>query len=151
MDTTITVNIYNWNCLENGQNMVIDVSANMLVLNDLGSAAAPKWILIPNLVVGAQTGGYTIFNPSLNLSAEQPTTGNQIPLGDDPTPYGSASYCWTLWAAGTSNSGEQLWAIQSAQRGPAMDAQRSSCSGGTPVLFYNWNGGDNQRWVIRKL
>jgi hypothetical protein len=149
MLTAITVNIYSWNCLENGKNMVLDVGANnLLVLNELNSSSATQvWTLIPNLVAGAQGGGYTIYNAAANLSIEQPVQGQQIVLGDDPTPYGSLGYCWTFWNAGNS-SGYQLWAIQDAQRGPAMDADHGNCDNDTIIWFYGWNGGDNQRWVV---
>ena len=147
MNDVITVNIYNWNCYKNGYQMALDVLNNELVLNLQSSATAPNWVLIPNLVLGATTGGYTVFNPALNGCAEQPVVGHQIKLGDDPTPFGAAAYCWTLWPAGES-ADVQLYAIQDSTRGPAMDASGSSCDANTPVLFWGWNGGDNQRWII---
>jgi hypothetical protein len=151
MLTAINVNIYNWNCMENGKNMVLDVGANnLVVLNQLSSSPTQVWTLIPNLVAGADGGGYTIYNPATNLSIEAPVNGQQLKLGDDPTPYGSNSYCWTIWNAGNS-SGYQLWAIQDFQRGPAMDSDHGNCDNKTIVWLFNWNGGDNQRWVIQQV
>lgn len=148
VQTVITVTIANWGCVENGSTMVLDVDANNnLVLNAWANTATQLWTLIPNLVTNAASGGYTIYNASVNLSAEQPNAGSQIPLGDDPTPYGSSSYCWTLWPAGSGN-GSQLWAIQDSQRGNCMDASGGGCTANTQVLLYGWNGGDNQRWII---
>jgi hypothetical protein len=149
MLTEINVNIYSWNCLENGQNMVLDVGANnLVVLNQLNSSTSTQvWTLVPNLVAGAVSGGYTIYNAAAGGSLEQPNPGQQIVIGDDPTPYGSNAYCWTLWNAGNS-SGYQLWAIQDSQRGNAIDADHGNCDNGTIIWLYGWNGGDNQRWVL---
>jgi len=146
----ITVTIYNWNCWKNGNHMALDVIVNngLLVLNDISVASAATWILLPNLVKGATTGGYTISNASIDGSAEQPNVGYQVSLGDDQTPYGSAAYCWTFWPSGNSDSNEQLWAIQNDTRGPAMDAASGGCENGTSVLLYDWKGLDNQRWLI---
>ena len=130
--------------------MVLDVSSNSLVINTPYSDAQTQiWTLIPNVVTNAQTGGFTLYNAAANSCAEQPAGGSQISLGDDPTPYGSAAYCWTLWPAGVVN-GHQLWAIQDSQQGLCMDASGGSCNPGTPVLFWDWNGGDNQKWLIVK-
>lgn len=152
MDTIIKVVIHNWNCLANDKQMVLSVnSSNMLVLSEAVSPPRPEqqWIMVPNLVTGAAGGGYTLLNAARQLAAEQPVVENQISLGDDPTPYGSKVYCWTLWPAGTGNN-EGLWAIQSYNRGPAMDADGGGCDIGTRVLLWRWKSGNNQRWVIRK-
>jgi len=151
MITTLAVNIYNWNCLENGSNMVLDVDADTekLIINQYSSASQSQtWILIPNLVTNAhQAGGYTLYNQTFNGSADMPANQTQIPLGDDPTPFGSFGYCWTVWDAGMSGS-TQLWAIQNAARDGAFDVYEQGTDNGTQVMFWNWNGGDNQKWVI---
>jgi Ricin-type beta-trefoil lectin domain-like len=147
IQTAINVIITNLNCAEAGTPMVLDVNNNTLIINTPSNAQTQIWTLIPNLIpTNAASGGFTLYNSSANGSAEQPAGGSQISLGDDPTPYGSAAYCWTLWPAG----GQQLWAIQDSQRGLCMDASGGSCDAGTPVLFWGWNGGDNQKWIIVK-
>jgi len=150
MQTAINVIITNWNCARNNNPMVLDVHNNGLVINAPSGAQTQIWTLIPNLVTNAQSGGFTLYNSSANLSAEQPASGSPISLGDDPTPYGSAAFCWTLWPAGKDSNNAQLWAIQDSQRGFCMDASRGSCDSGTSVLFWSWNSGDNQRWLIDK-
>jgi hypothetical protein len=155
MNTEITVNIYNWNCLRGQQEMVLDVdSSGKLIVNPLNSSStSQQWVLIPNLVVGAAVGGFTLMNVAYGQAAEQPGSEIQISLGDDPTPFGSNAYCWTLWPVSIENN-EEIWAIQAYNRGNVMDAQGGSCGWNTPVLFCSWskNGHNyNQQWVIRAI
>ena len=155
MEEIVNVRIINLKCLEqNNQEMVITANSNKLTLN----ASRPndenqQWCLIPNLVRGAKSGGYTLLNKGRNLCAFQPVSRDQVRLNDDPTPYGDAPYCWTLWPAGTFN-GEQVWAIQSYDRGDAMNAEgnSSSCDENTRVLFWPWGGGtSNEKWIIQRI
>jgi hypothetical protein len=151
MLTTIAVHIYNWNCLNNNANMVLDVDpdSQMLVINEFSSTAPGQiWTLIPNLVSNAhQAGGFTIYNQKFNGSADMPAIETQIPLGNDPDPYNAFSYCWTIWDNGMSGS-TQLWAIQNAARVGAFDVYEQGTSAGTPVMYWNANNGANQQWVI---
>lgn len=115
--------------------------------------ATTTWTLVPNVAAGAVTGGFTLYNAAGtggNESACIPAVGNQIQLNDDPTPYGSLPYCWTLWPTNTWN-GSQLWCIQDNQRGGLMDAEREGTSDGTRINLFGSGVGDNQQWIIRTV
>lgn len=151
--------IYNWNCYVNeSQKMVLSVGAdNGIVLTTLGKAPADtqKWMLEPNFVANASVaaGGFTLRNVAGNQAIYQPVKpGQQLGLGDDPTPYGQAEYCWTVFSVSfDTNTGLETWAIQSYSRGAAMDAHGGKCDADTPVYFWDWNAGGNQKWVIEKI
>ena len=112
MPAEVTVHILNWNCLKNGTNMALAPNnANELVLQHLNQEnPSQQWTLVPNLAVGAVAGGYTLLNNERTngqrLSAGQPHDGQQIRLNDDTSPFGSKSYCWTVWPAGHSKDGQ---------------------------------------------
>ena len=156
INNIINVTISSYNAGNQGSSAYIGLDGNGLVLKSALDATT-TWTLIPSLVPGAETGGFMLYNAAGtggNQCADRPATpgaGQQITLNDDPTPYGSASYCWTLWPTGTWNlfgKPIQLWAIQDSQRGPCMDADNSGTGDGTWILLYDWNGGDNQQWII---
>ena len=150
--TSIKVNIFNWNCLKNDKQLVLDVGTTGLVINTLGLTTTQTWILVPNLVAGAQVGGFTLYNPAANVSAEQPNDGQQILSGDDPTPYGSQAYCWTFLNKGNNPDNEVLWTFQgSNSNGDCMDAKFSAITDGTPVIFYQNNDTSTQQWVIKQV
>ena len=152
MDLSTEVVIFNWNTVKNSAPfMVLGVDqTGKLILREPDFAIQDQlvWVLVPNFTAGASYAGYSIVNNALQEAAVQPAEGQQIALGDDPTPYGDKAYCWTLFPTGTAPNGAQLWSIQDYQRGPVMDAAHSGTSEGTPILFWDWNGGDNQQWIL---
>ena len=151
MGKEITVKILNWNCLKDESEMALAVDDdNNLVLKASSNDENQQWTLIPNLVRGGAAGGYTLHNVGKGMSAEEPPPRQQIRLNNETTPYGSRQYCWTIFDSGQGD-GEQLWAIQTYNRGDVMDAARASCSDNTQVVLFGFNRSDNQRWVIRQV
>lgn len=150
MELNTTVYIFNWNCVKQSQSMVlgVDGTGKLQLSPPVWGEGQLQWVLVPNLITGASYAGYSIVNNVLQQAVEQPAAGQQVTLGDDPTPYGAKSYCWTLFPVGTTPDGHQLWSIQDYQRGPVLDAANSGTSEGTPVIFHGWNGHDNQKWII---
>lgn len=156
-DTTIDVMIYSWNCLKVENDMalaVLDEKRLVLLPTISIRPSHNRWRLIPNLTQGALTGGYTLFNPGVNLCVELPPVRNAINLSPyDPAVYGSALYCWTLRPVGVTSGEEQeqLWAIQDSRRGPSMDA-KGSCNAESEVFLMDFStANDNQKWVIRRV
>ena len=150
MPEEITVKILNFNCLKDGRERALTANSNNLTLQSSSNSDNQKWRLIPNLALSGAAGGYTLFNVGKEQAAEQPPGGQQVRLNDDPTPYGNQTYCWTFFNAG-EDDGEQLWAIQTFDRGDSMDAEGGSCSSGTKVLRFRFRGRDNQKWVVRRV
>ncbi len=155
MENEIIVSILNWNALDQNPDspMAIAAGRNGGLFLSKYSADDPsqQWRLIPNLDGAATTGGYSIQSVIYGSVARQPDEkGKQIQLNHNPAPtYGEKEYCWTIWPAGQVNN-EDLWAIQSYQRGLAMDAFDSGVNPGTQVIFWPWNGNNNQKWIIRR-
>lgn len=157
MNTNEIFIINNWHCRLQGTPMSLSVNSDTKLLElaeeDLNrNDKKQQWQLIPNLVNGVATGGYTLFNVGLQLPVVQPMAGEQISLSDEKDPYGKEQFCWTVWPTGSgpipNNPYVELWVIQDAKGGPVIDADGSSCSAGTKVLFWGRNNGDNQRWYI---
>jgi hypothetical protein len=153
METGIKVVILNRNCWSGDKKMALAAnSEDRLVLTEEKEGDPnQQWLLIPNLAIGAKAGGYTLYNIGKGRSARQPAAGAQIPLDDDPTPYGNQHYSWTIFAADAQVDNQQEWYFQSYERGDLMDAWGKSCKEGTAVKFYRWVGTNNQRWVIKKI
>jgi hypothetical protein len=149
--STINVTISSYQAANQGKTAYIGLAADGISLI-LKSAPdnTTTWTLIPNVAAGAKTGGFTLYNTGGtggNQAASIPATGNQITLNDDPTPYGTPSYCWTLWSTNPWQ-GVQLWCIQDDQQGGLMDAENGGTDPGTRILLWGSGVGDNQQWII---
>jgi len=151
--TNVNFKIASYNASKQNITAYIGLDANNKLVLKSALGNTTTWALIPNLVDGSTTAGFTLYNAGgtgSSLCADTPSPGNQIVLGDDPTPYNAASYCWTLWPTNFWKDGNaQLWTIQDNQRAGLMDAENSGTADGTRVIFWGgWNGGDNQQWII---
>ena len=150
---SIKVKIFSYNCLSQGENRVISNKNGKLVLEELNRNDENQvWELIPNLTNknGVYAGGFTLCNTSFDGVVKEPKQYQQIGLQKVKDVYGDSDFCWTIFSAGHV-LGETLWAIQSFNRGFVFDADKGNCNPSTKILFWKWHGGENQKWVVRRI
>lgn len=154
METTFFFTIHNLNALYQSTDMVIGFIENTtdLVLVPYDATDETQvWQLIPNIVLNGYAPGFTLYNPSTGLCACLPNAqGGQVYLNDDPSPFGDAAYCWTMFGVGITPKEEKL-TIQDFQRGFCMNASGNGIDTGTPVIIWPWyaKSPDNALWILR--
>ncbi len=140
--------LLNYHCLKDGYRLGVTAIDHHLVIAPLETHNQyQQWILQPNFVVGAQGGGYCLMNCATGEFAKVPLKEKQFTTAAESHPFGQTDFCLTCWPAG-NDQGNHLWTIQTATKGTAMDAAGKSCVYGTPVMLWDWHGGENQCWVF---
>lgn len=141
------------NCRKHSKDMaltakIFDDGTWKLVISDFHEQNwLQRWRLIPNVVDGVS--GYNLLCMGQGNAPMQPSGVGKIHLRPDiaeTIANTNPDYCWVITP--TNDKHHPSFFIRSFDSKKVMDVDHARCGEGTSVLLWDFNGDDNQRWLI---